>query len=57
MLAHLPAEVTQAARDISWKPQQRLCRRYRILVAKHKKSQVVVTAVATELVGFMWDIT
>jgi transposase len=56
MLAHLPADVTQASKDISWKAQQRLCRRYRSLVAKHKKSQVAVTAVARELVGFMWDI-
>lgn len=56
MIAHRPPEVTQASKDISWKAQQRLCRRYRSLVAKHKKSPVAITAVARELVGFMWDI-
>lgn len=56
MLAHRPAEVTQTAKDISWKAQQRLCWRYRSLVAKRKKSQVAITAVARELVGFMWAI-
>ena len=56
MLTHLPPEVTQESKDIAWKAQQRLCRRYRSLVAKRKKSQVAITAVARELVGFMWDI-
>lgn len=56
MLAHRPAEVTQVSKDIAWKAQQRLCFRYRSLVAKGKKSQVSITAVARELLGFMWDI-
>lgn len=56
MLAHTPAEVTQASKDIAWKAQQRLCFRYRSLAAKGKKSQVSITAVARELLGFMWDI-
>lgn len=56
MLVHLPDGVTQNSKDIAWKAQQRLCRRYRSLVAKGKKSQVAVTAIARELVGFMWDI-
>lgn len=56
MLSHTPKEVTQASKDISWKAQQRLCFRYRSLVAKRKKSQVAITAVARELLGFMWDI-
>lgn len=56
MLAHRPPEVTQTSKDIAWKAQQRLCWRYRRLVAKRKKSQVAITAVARELVGFMWDI-
>jgi transposase len=51
-----PDDVTQEAKDISWKAQQRLCFRYRSLVAKGKKSQVAITAVARELTGFMWDI-
>lgn len=56
MLAHMPAEVTQASKDIAWKAQQRLCFRYRSLAAKGKKPQVSITAVARELIGFMWDI-
>jgi len=56
MLAHRPVEVTQHSIDIAWKAQQRLCFRYRSLVAKGKKSQVAITAVARELIGFMWDI-
>lgn len=56
MLAKMPATVKQESKDIAWKAQQRLCFRYRSLVAKGKKSQVAITAVARELVGFMWDI-
>ena len=56
MLVHRPAEVTQASKDIAWKAQQRLCFRYRSLAAKGKKSQVSITAVARELIGFMWHI-
>ncbi|SER78748.1 Transposase [Nitrosomonas sp. Nm51] len=56
MLAHTPSAVTQVSKDIAWKAQQRLCFRYRSLAAKGKKSQVSITAVARELLGFMWDI-
>jgi transposase len=56
MLAHRPPGVTQASKDIAWKAQQRLCFRYRSLASKGKKSQVSITAVARELLGFMWDI-
>ena len=41
---------------ISWKAQTRLCSRYRRLWAKGKPTQVVVTAIARELCGFMWAI-
>lgn len=46
----------QAVRDIAWKAQVRLCRRYQRLIAKGKTKQVVVTAIARELMGFMWAI-
>ncbi|BBO72723.1 IS110 family transposase [Desulfosarcina widdelii] len=42
--------------DISWKAQLRLCSRYRRLWNKGKAKQVVVTAIARELCGFMWAI-
>jgi transposase len=48
----LPAGV----REISWKAQVRLCKRYRRLLARGKTKQVIVTAIARELVGFIWAI-
>ena len=49
---HLPA----AVRETAWNVQTRLTRRYRALTARGKCSTVAVTAVARELVGFMWAI-
>ena len=46
----------QSICDIAWKAQLRLCLRYRHLWAKGKTKQVVVTAIARELCGFMWAI-
>ncbi len=43
-------------RQIAWKAQVRLCARYRRLSARGKRVQTVATAVARELVGFLWDI-
>ena len=48
--------IAQAWRDISWKAQVRLSGRYRKLVGRGKKSNVAVTAVARELLGFVWAI-
>jgi transposase len=45
----------QAIRDIAWKAQVRLCKRYRRLVAKGNPN-VVVVAIARELAAFMWAI-
>lgn len=42
--------------EIAWKAQLRLCARYRRLWNKGKAKQVVVTAIARELCGFMWAI-
>jgi transposase len=42
--------------DISWKAQVRLCKRYRRLVARGKHANLVVVAIARELLGFMWAI-
>jgi hypothetical protein len=50
------ANIPQEAKDIAWKAQLRLNGRYRKLVGRGKKSNVAVTAVASELVGFMWDL-
>jgi transposase len=42
--------------DLGWKAQVRLCKRYRRLVARGKHPNVVVTAIARELMAFMWAI-
>jgi transposase len=48
--------VPDAVREIAWKAQTRLCQRYRHMVARGKLNQVVVTAIARELAGFVWSI-
>jgi len=45
-----------AIRDIAWKAQVRLCKRFRKLVAHGKHPNVAVTAIARELVDYMWAI-
>jgi transposase len=49
---HLPQNI----RDIAWKAQVRLCARYRRLAAAGKPKTVVNTAIAREMLGFLWDI-
>ena len=44
-----------AAIDIAWHAQRRLHRRYRVLAARGKPKQLIVTAVARELIGFLWS--
>src|SRR6202789_4176372 len=43
-------------RDIAWKAQERLCRRYRKLARAGKLPTVITAAIARELVGFVWAI-
>jgi transposase len=45
----------KAVREIAWKAQVRLCARYRRLAAS-KPLQVVVAAIAREMLGFVWAI-
>jgi hypothetical protein len=45
-----------AIRAIAWKARLRLAARYRRLAARGKPHQVVVTAIARELSGFVWAI-
>jgi transposase len=44
------------AQDIGWKAQLRLCKRYRRLIARGKHANIVTTAIARELLAFMWAI-
>jgi transposase len=46
----------KAVRDIAWKAQLRLHTRYETLNRYRKKNVVIVSAVARELVGFVWAI-
>ena len=46
----------KSLQDLGWKAQVRLCKRFRRLVARGKHPNVAVTAVARELVAFMWAI-
>jgi hypothetical protein len=48
--------VSEAVRAIASKAQIRLCQRYRHMLARGKLKQVVVTAIARELAGFVWAI-
>jgi transposase len=43
-------------RDIAWKAQERLCRRYRALARAGKLPTVIIAAIARELSGFVWAI-
>jgi transposase len=47
---------SETVKEIAWKAQHRLCHRYRKLMALGKTKQQVVTAIARELLGFIWAI-
>jgi transposase len=48
----LPKEII----DIAWQAQQRLCRRYQRLLQKGKHRNIVVTAIAREMIAYIWAI-
>ena len=48
----LPAEIT----EIAWKAQTRLHKRYMALMSRGKDQRKTMTAVARELLGFIWAI-
>jgi transposase len=47
---------SKEVQEISWRAQQRLYRKYTKLLGRRKNIQQTVTAVARELVGFIWAI-
>ena len=49
----LPKEVI----DIAWKAQLRLCKRYQRLMKRGKNYNVVVTAIAREMIAYIWSIS
>ncbi|BBB30363.1 transposase, C-terminal [Neptunomonas japonica JAMM 1380] len=42
--------------DIGWQAQLRLCRRYQRLMKRGKHYNVVVTAIAREMIAYIWVI-
>jgi len=48
--------LSDAAKRISWKAQQRLHKRFIAMAARGKERGKIVTALARELLGFMWAI-
>jgi transposase len=48
--------LSAAIREISWKAQHRLHSRYVALALRGKHRNVVITAVARELLGFIWAV-
>jgi transposase len=51
-LENLPKVV----RDIAWKAQVRLCKRYRHMTSSGKKAPIVIAAIAREMAAFLWAI-
>jgi transposase len=43
--------------DLSWESQSRLCRRYARLMHRGKHRSVVVTAIAREMIAYIWAIS
>ncbi|HEV8306257.1 MAG TPA: IS110 family transposase [Methylomirabilota bacterium] len=50
------AGLSEEVKAMAWKAQHRLHQRYRRLLGRGKTKQQVVTAVARELLGFIWAI-
>lgn len=46
----------KSVRDIAWNGHLRMCRRYRHLMTAGKPKVVATTAIAREMVGFIWAI-
>ena len=51
------AAAPRAVREIAWKAQCRLHKRYRALTRRGKRKTVAITAVARELAGFIWAVS
>jgi len=51
-LEGLPEDI----RSIAWKAQVRLCKRCRRMIAHGKNRNIVIVAIARELIAFMWAI-
>lgn len=50
-------DVSKEIVDIAWKAQLRLCRRFQKLTHRGKHRSVIVTAVAREIIAYIWSIS
>jgi transposase len=48
--------ITDEVKDIAWKAQQRLHKRYKAMTARGKNKNQIVAALGRELLGFIWSI-
>lgn len=48
--------ISEDAKNIAWKAQHRLHKRYKAMAARGKNKNQIVTAVGRELLGFIWAI-
>ena len=48
--------ISDEAKEIAWKAQQRLHKRYKAMAARGKNKNQIVTALGRELLGFIWAI-
>ena len=48
--------ISEEAKKIAWKAQQRLHKRYQAMAARGKNKNQIVTALGRELLGFIWAI-
>ncbi len=48
--------LSEEIRAIAWKAQVRLCGRYRHMINRGKPYNLVITAIAREIIAFMWAI-
>ena len=55
-IQHRLEKLPKPIQDIGWKAQLRLCKRFRRLTSRGKHPNVAVTAIARELLAFMWAI-
>jgi hypothetical protein len=48
--------ISDEAKKIAWKAQQRLHKRYKAMAARGKDKSQIITAIGRELLGFIWAI-
>ena len=55
-LQHKASDASEYAKARAWDAPKRLCHRYRTMLEQGKQVKTVITAIARELAGYVWDI-